>query len=349
MVAAETGNSIAGNALAAAGAEAAAPAVAHWVYGKDVSQLTPGEKEMVSSIAGLAGAGLGGAVGGNGRSFVSGGVAGHTAVENNYLTEPRFNELTACLYGKTCKTNESKQKALVEAARLSEWSDKELLNICSANPSGDACRTAVINAIRYIAIEDSWRVLNKDVKRSAKSTFDYLYKTPEGGDNFVRYLNTIDNRADFFGASNVYEKNEGSGVKWFGAAEDVSREFWGGLGADGEGSQYSFLLGSLLGFAHAPEIYEWRKVAGDTLLSAGYKNFKSLYLKGTHDPIQWDIDQLRNEQKSLQDVHVKYLTERETFRDAIRGFNDVDILDYASRVKYGCSIFGLSEKQGCKP
>src|SRR5690606_21163447 len=69
IVAAATGNSIAGNALAAAGAEAAAPVVASWIYGKDVSQLTPNEKEMVSSIAGLAGAGLGGAVGGNGQSF----------------------------------------------------------------------------------------------------------------------------------------------------------------------------------------------------------------------------------------------------------------------------------------
>jgi filamentous hemagglutinin len=138
-------------------------------------------------------------------------------------------------------------------------------------------------------------------------------------------------------------------VKWFGAAEDVSRTFWGGLGADGEGSWFSFLVGSILAFDHAPEIYEWRKVAGDTLLKAGYPNFQDLYTIGTDNPIQWDIGQLQNEQKSLQDVHVKYLTERETFRDKIKQFKEVDILDYASRVQYGCKIFGLSEKQGCKP
>ncbi|GEM_PF-1818667 len=86
LVAAATGNSIAGNALAAAGAEAAAPIAASWIYGKDVGQLTPDEKATVSSIAGLAGAGLAGAAGGDGRSLVSGSVAGRTAVENNYLS-----------------------------------------------------------------------------------------------------------------------------------------------------------------------------------------------------------------------------------------------------------------------
>ncbi|AHG65587.1 putative filamentous hemagglutinin / adhesin [Advenella mimigardefordensis DPN7] len=101
IVAAATGNSIAGNALAAAGAEAAAPVAASWIYGKDVSQLTPDEKEMVSSIAGLAGAGLSGAVGGDSRSLVSGGVVGHTAVENNYLSSAqqaqREKEYSECL------------------------------------------------------------------------------------------------------------------------------------------------------------------------------------------------------------------------------------------------------------
>jgi filamentous hemagglutinin len=86
VVAAATGNNIAGNALAAAGAEAAAPIAASWVYGKDVSQLTPDEKATVSSIAGLAGAGITGAAGGDGQSVVSGSVVGRTSVENNYLS-----------------------------------------------------------------------------------------------------------------------------------------------------------------------------------------------------------------------------------------------------------------------
>ncbi len=85
-VAAATGNNIVGNAVAAAGAEAVAPVAASWIYGKEVSQLTPDEKATVSSLAGLAGAGLAGAAGGDGRSVVSGGVVGRTAVENNYLS-----------------------------------------------------------------------------------------------------------------------------------------------------------------------------------------------------------------------------------------------------------------------
>jgi len=86
LVAAATGNNIAGNALAAAGTEAAAPIAASWIYGKDVGQLTVDEKATVSSIAGLAGAGIAGAAGGDGRSMVSGSVMGHTSVENNYLS-----------------------------------------------------------------------------------------------------------------------------------------------------------------------------------------------------------------------------------------------------------------------
>lgn len=91
VVAAATGNNIAGNALAAAGAEAAAPIAASWIYGKGVGQLTPDEKATVSSIAGLAGAGIAGAAGGDGRSLVSGSVAGRTAVENNYLTAEQLD------------------------------------------------------------------------------------------------------------------------------------------------------------------------------------------------------------------------------------------------------------------
>ncbi|ETF02010.1 hemagglutinin [Advenella kashmirensis W13003] len=280
---------------------------------------------------------------------VSGSMVGSTAFENNYFTGLKFNKLSACIYGQTCVTKDEKTKAKAEAERMRELLDRELRNVCSVNQSGDACRTAVITAIRYIAIEDTWRIMDKDVKRSAKSTFDYLYKTPEGEDNFVRYLNTIDNRADFFGASNLYEKNEGTGVKWFGAAEDVSRAFDGGLGADGNGSQYSFFIGSLSAWTNTPSIYEWRQVAGNTLLKAGYPNFQNLYIHSTDNPIKWDVDQLRNEQKSLQNVHTRYLTDRTVFRWLIEQNKDFNILDYEARVKYGCSVFGLSEKQGCRP
>ena len=99
-VAAATGNNIVGNAVAAAGAEAVAPVAASWIYGKEVSQLTPDEKATVSSLAGLAGAGLAGAAGGDGRSVVSGGVVGGTAVENNYLSSSQQaqmeKEYSAC-------------------------------------------------------------------------------------------------------------------------------------------------------------------------------------------------------------------------------------------------------------
>ncbi|WP_162172801.1 VENN motif pre-toxin domain-containing protein, partial [Snodgrassella communis] len=71
--------------LAAAGAEATAPIVSKWLYGKDAKDLTADEKATVSAIAGLAGAATGVAVGGSMADVAQGNQAGHTAVDNNRL------------------------------------------------------------------------------------------------------------------------------------------------------------------------------------------------------------------------------------------------------------------------
>ena len=94
--------------------------------------------------------------------------------------------------------------------------------MCAAAPTGDACRTGVHNAIQYIAIRDAWEYIHGDVERSSQETFDYLYNQPDSRENFLHYMNTIDNRADFFAASNQYEQQIGSGVQWFGGADFVS-------------------------------------------------------------------------------------------------------------------------------
>jgi hypothetical protein len=83
-VAAAGGNDALAGGLAAAGAEATAPIVSKWLYGKDAKDLTADEKATVSAIAGLAGAATGVAVGGSMADVAQGNQAGHTAVNNNF-------------------------------------------------------------------------------------------------------------------------------------------------------------------------------------------------------------------------------------------------------------------------
>jgi hypothetical protein len=84
-VAAAGGNDALAGGLAAAGAEATAPVISKWLYGKDAKDLTAEEKATVSAIAGLAGAATGAVVGGSMADVAQGNQAGHTAVDNNRL------------------------------------------------------------------------------------------------------------------------------------------------------------------------------------------------------------------------------------------------------------------------
>ena len=119
------------------------------------------------------------------------------------------------------------------------------------------------------------------------------------------------------------------------------------MGADGciFPSHITFGAAKILG---NPDLYGWRKEAGDTLITQGFSNFKDLYNKRPN-AMQWDIKQLQNEQKLLQPVHEKYLSNETSFKLTISLMTDVDILNYESRIKYGCKLMGYTEQQGCKP
>ncbi|HCE6865205.1 TPA: hemagglutinin repeat-containing protein [Pseudomonas aeruginosa] len=270
------------------------------------------------------------------------------SIDNNYLTQPAVDKVKACLSGKTCSSDEQKKVMVEEAERLSQLLDSEMNALCAANPIGDACRTAVNAATQYIAMQDAWAILNGDVTRSSKNTFDYVYNSLGAESRFAFYYNTIDNRANFFGASDRYEQNAGSGAKWYGGAEDVSRRALTGLGADGYGSSYTFFAGALLAGINVRSIYQWRSEAGNSLMNSGFSNFSDLYSRNIDNVVTWDIHQLMSEQKTLQPVHEKYLTDRVVFRAASK-ISGVDILDYASRVRFGCKLLGYGEAQGCKP
>jgi filamentous hemagglutinin len=308
----------------------------------------------VSQIVGVLGAAASGGDVGIAASVAANGTL------YNYLSHQAFEEVENCLNGKTCTTKEQKDAAIAKAEKLSEFLDSEMRSMCDKAPQSDGCRTAVNSALKYIAMQDAWNVMHKDVARTSQTTFDYLYNTQGASDRLVTYLNTIDNRANFFGASNVYEQQLGIGASWFGGAETVSRALLTGLGADGNASFLSFGLGWFL----AP-VYDWRKAAGDALITGGFDNFKDLYNKNATDPAGWDIKQLKNEQSLLQTIHEKFLGDHTFFQTVGKYATDtslnpfigdkqgvdggVIILNYDSRVEYGCKLLGLSKSQGCAP
>ena len=84
-VAAAGGNDALTAGLSAGGAEALAPVVSNWLYGKDTKELTADEKATVSNIVSLGAAGLTAGAGGTGADVVSSSQLASSAVEDNRM------------------------------------------------------------------------------------------------------------------------------------------------------------------------------------------------------------------------------------------------------------------------
>ncbi|MBJ8443061.1 hypothetical protein EYY58_17275 [Acinetobacter bereziniae] len=69
--------------LSAGGAEAAAPVLSNFLYGKDAKDLTADEKSTISAIIGLVSSGVGATTGDVSSTVQSGQVA----VEDNFLSQ----------------------------------------------------------------------------------------------------------------------------------------------------------------------------------------------------------------------------------------------------------------------
>jgi hypothetical protein len=91
-VAAAGGNDALAGGLAAAGAEATAPILSQWLYGKNPADLTADEKATISAIAGLTGAATGVTVGGSMADVAQGNQVGHIAVDNNTVLGDKIRE-----------------------------------------------------------------------------------------------------------------------------------------------------------------------------------------------------------------------------------------------------------------
>ncbi len=72
--------------LSAGGAEAAAPKLAQYLYGKDAKDLTADEKSTISVITGLVASGVG-ATTGDVSSTVQSGQVAQVAVQDNFLSQ----------------------------------------------------------------------------------------------------------------------------------------------------------------------------------------------------------------------------------------------------------------------
>ncbi len=95
-VAATGGNNALSAAGAAMSAEAAAPVLAHYLYGKAATELNADEKATISSITSLVGAGVG-ATTGTDSSIAQGAESAGTAVDNNALSRSDRKDLVQAI------------------------------------------------------------------------------------------------------------------------------------------------------------------------------------------------------------------------------------------------------------
>ncbi|EGY51288.1 VENN motif pre-toxin domain-containing protein, partial [Neisseria shayeganii] len=146
-VAASGGHNALTGTLSAGGAEAAAPILSRWLYGKAASDLTAEEKQTVAGISGLLGAGIGAATGNSSADTVSGSLSARNAVGNNWLTAPEVDRLIHL--EKACNGGAGLEQACLERDRLKALDtarDIRLLKACE-NPQSAECQNLKHQAI----------------------------------------------------------------------------------------------------------------------------------------------------------------------------------------------------------
>ena len=121
-----------GAAVAAAGgAEASAPLLSKYLYGKEAKDLTADEKGTISAITGLVASGVGASTAEVASTVQSGQVA-QNAVDNNYLTVSQIQQFDKEM--DLCKTNVNcEQKILEKYKKIALDQDKQLAAVCSVN------------------------------------------------------------------------------------------------------------------------------------------------------------------------------------------------------------------------
>ncbi len=270
------------------------------------------------------------------------------AIQNNYLTHYSKAKFVADL-GKCKVTSSNCDNIIQNYQNLSKTNDIELATVCNNAARSRDCNNMLQAALDYAGsdfnkiygINSSAMVnLKADQIRSRELVLKNIFKDTN---NWYGMINDIDLRADFFSA--MYAK---TGAEWFRVANETSRKAIVGLGAEGELSSLTFKAGNFISTTNA---YDWRSEAGKALMEGGFNNFKKLYDGKVTDVVAWNISQMQQEQKLLQPIHEKYFSDK-SWKPMVwipQLFMNVNLLDYGSRIEYGCRKMNYTAAQGCKP
>ena len=346
-MAAANGGDLLSGALTAGGAEALAPIIAEFLYGKEAKDLTADEKNTLSAIIGILGTGAGALTGDSAIDAVIGDSVASNAVENNYLKKDQVKKLHQ-EYWTLGLSEDDADKIIEKYKALSHLQDEELISICSNSPSSVQCTQLIKESLDYNGGvwgpgEKVREDLLGDQALSSALLLDLLFNGKEAQEYFKDRIDTIDDRANFFGINSDYYSGKGIDIRWFGVAEDVSRDFLTGLGADGYGSYASFWVGNFVGggsLSGGGSLYDWREEAGNALIGGGFNNFKDAFNNQYQSTKKWDMDQLKGEQKVLDPIHNKYLNDWGLIRLFAIPKGIDNIKSYDDRVQYGCEQMG---------
>ncbi|SET27177.1 hemagglutinin repeat-containing protein [Thorsellia anophelis] len=346
------GNNAFAGGLSTLSAKVAAQLVKEQLYGnKPFEDLTEAERQNISALSQIAAGLAGGLAAGSSSDAAQGALVGKNAVENNYLTQMQAEEFISNYEG-ICFTDACKirrDELIKKYSEISLEQDVDLVSVCEEKPDSSACTAALKDAIAYNGgINDKIidaRDLLGDRFYSSNNTLNILYNGQDAKALISERVESIDNRADFFGMNDYYFDELGIPIKWYGEAEKVSRACLTGLGATGCGSEYTF---ELYDWALDADLDAWRAEAGKKIMEGGFNNFSNLYnlSNGNYDNVNlsvlnfddsgkvnsvklnlytlfsnnpdvysmiWNVDQLISEQKMLQPVHEKYIPNNSNF------------------------------------
>ena len=166
LVAKANGNSALAGAVGAVGAEETARIIKEELYGGiSNEQLTPEQKQTISSLATLVAGIGGGAVGGGALDAVAASLAGKNAVENNYLSlkeAARKKELE-----RKAALSDEERDELASIQKRDKDRDAAIASLCTAgNKSSGGCAVLVAEAREALAQYGenvSYRLLYKDL------------------------------------------------------------------------------------------------------------------------------------------------------------------------------------------
>ncbi len=192
-VAATGGNNALSAGIAAGGAEAAAPLLAEYLYGKKAKDLTASEKSTISSIVGLAGSAVG-ATTGDVSSTVQGGQSAQNAVENNKTSVKQDIKHALTCWGAECRQ---------------QYKDLDVAQQAAYQKGKDQAVTKFVNDLKNLpnVPKELYDALKNDPQGTAKAIYEGVKQIP--GDlidtgKTIATVNTVgDTPAEFEKLGNV--------------------------------------------------------------------------------------------------------------------------------------------------